>query len=44
MEEKITFDFFEDSIEESTNKIAKYFHLDECAVKKYINRLSLIHI
>jgi len=27
MEEKITFDFFEDSIEESTNKIAKYFHL-----------------
>ena len=37
MEEKITFNFFEDSIEESTNKIARYFHLDECAVKKYIN-------
>lgn len=37
MEEKITFNFFEDSIEESINKIAKYFHLDECAVKKYIN-------
>lgn len=37
MEEKITFNFFEDSIEESINKIAKYFHLDEYAVKKYIN-------
>lgn len=34
MEVKIMFNFFEDSIEESINKIAKYFHLDECAVKK----------
>lgn len=36
MEEKITFNFFEDSIEESIKKIVNYFHLDEYVVKETI--------
>lgn len=38
--EKIIFNFFEDSIEESLEKIITYFRLDEDEVKKYIGSFN----
>lgn len=37
MSKKISFDFFNDSLEESIEKIAKYFKLDEQSVAEYFD-------